>query len=133
MDKTYTTIKISPLGDKDPKYGQTYYGTVEEAQMPVMFNLMNPVDFEEGMPFTSEEYTVKTSKAGKDYMRLKKVKVLTGAKPLATVAPVKDTLLEQIFNNTQEILAILKAETKVADRVIEDIGDEPVNLDDIPF
>jgi hypothetical protein len=79
--KSYTTIKITPMGDYDQKFGQTYWGTVEEAQMPVRFNLMNPVNFDEGMPFGCEEAVIKESSKGTEYLQLRKVKVSGGTAP----------------------------------------------------
>jgi len=143
----FITKKINPLGDNDPKYGQRYWGYVEESEMPVSFNLMNPVDIREGVTLEFDEKAIKESKKGTEYLFLRKVKV-SGE---ALVQPTSDDkkLLELIYDDTQKILKLLdgrsgyekakdtaeeiKAKTAEEEQVVEDIGDEPISLEDIPF
>lgn len=85
----YTIKYMRPLGDYDQKYGQKYWGKVEEADMDVSFNLMNPKDFEEGDKITYGEKLIRETKAGKEYMQLRKVTLdgQTGL-PVERVTPV---------------------------------------------
>jgi hypothetical protein len=73
--KILTVIDMKLMGDMDPKYGQAYWGTVEEQDMPVKFNLMQQLDILPGRKIMAQEYTIKESAKGTEYMQLKKVKV----------------------------------------------------------
>lgn len=73
--KILTATDIALMGELDPTYGQTYYGNVEEQGMPVRFNLKQQVDIMPGRKIFAEEYTVRTSGKGNEYMQLKKVKL----------------------------------------------------------
>lgn len=69
------TENIALLGDLDPKWGQTYWGNVEEQEMPIKFNLMQQVDIMPGRKLVAQESEIKTSTKGNKYMQLKKVKL----------------------------------------------------------
>lgn len=70
----FTAIDIALMGDNDPQFGQTYYGTVEEQSNPVRFNLKQVVDVAPGRKFVAAEVEHRTSKgSGKPYTQLKKV------------------------------------------------------------
>lgn len=66
---------IALMGEPDPKYGQSYWGNVEEQTMPVKFNLMQQVDIRPGRMLFAEESEIKTSSKGNQYMQLRKVKL----------------------------------------------------------
>jgi hypothetical protein len=144
----YTAKKIGPIGDNDPKYGQKYWGTVEEAQMEVSFNLMNPVDISEGAKLDFEEKMIRETKGSeekppREYMFLKKVKV-SGAGPQTSIptssgpsrlpkmtydlVKQNNELLKKLVGEESEQPEDSKKEEKVAE-----LDDEPINLDDIPF
>lgn len=88
------TIKYAnPLGDYDQKYGQRYYGKAHDVAMDISFNLMNPVNFEDGDTIEFEERVIKqkgpqSKNPGEDYLFLKKVKRADsgggGAEPSST-------------------------------------------------
>lgn len=142
--KTFTLKDPVPLGDKDPKYGQTYWSYTHDQDLPVMFNLMEG-EVGDGTVVTTEEWVNKQSAKGTEYMRLKKVKV-TGQQAITATHPTNNEL---VLQKLDEILALLQApKTSGFDKakavretfsepdkdvVIEDIGDEPINIDDIPF
>lgn len=150
--KTYTLKNPKALGDADPKYGQTYWSYTHDQDVPVMFNLMNG-EVGDWSVITAEEAVLKTSTKGTDYHRLKKVTV-SGQNPAAqsAVAPAGNDL---ILQKLDEILAILKpsgyekakevrSSLPAKDKVVElddkpmtedsfELGDEPVDLSDIPF
>jgi hypothetical protein len=69
------TENIRLMGEMHPKFGQAYWGNVEEQDEPVMFNLMQQVDIQPGRKLVAGEWAMKTSKSGTDYMQLKKVKL----------------------------------------------------------
>lgn len=139
--------QIRPLGAHDEKYGTRYWGTVHDSDMSVSFNLMSPVDIPEGAELEFEERTIKetgpnSKNPGTEYMFLKKVKVLGASTPL----PKDDKkLLELVYADTQRILQLLKQDTPAQslkeqwdktvekDEVVEDIGDEYIDIGSIPF
>lgn len=154
MDK-FTAIEIRAIGEHDPKYGTRYWGRVEDSDMPVSFNLMNPVDIPIGASIEFEERVIKktgpqSKNPGSEYQFLRKVKVGGGIPRMSTPAsrgegaPQGD--LSSIEAKIDEILALLKIpahkslkeawdETNLGkhDTVVEDIGDGPIDLDAIPF
>lgn len=73
--KIYTAKDIVLMGDPDPTYGQTYFGSVHEQAHPVRFNLKAQVDFMDGRKFTAEEYEERKGKKApfNPYTQLKKV------------------------------------------------------------
>jgi hypothetical protein len=73
--KILTAQDIKLMGELDPKYGQTYWGSVEEHDDNVRFNLMQQVDIMPGRKIIAEEWAMKTSGTGNDYMQLRKVKL----------------------------------------------------------
>lgn len=143
---TYTAIEINALGDHDPKYGQRYWGKVEETHTPVSFNLLNPVAIPIGAKIDYEEKLVKESKKGTEYFFLRKVKVSGG---MAVQQPSSDSqkLLELVYEQTTEILQILKSDqpraslrdswdkatTKEEDTVADLDPEEEIDIDSIPF
>lgn len=147
--KTLTLKNPTALGERDPKYGQAYWSYTHDSDTPVMFNLMDG-EVGDGSVITAETIEVKESKNGNEYHRLKKVTIESQSE----ITPHRKTDSEVILAKLDEILAILKADTAVAkkvseksgyeqaketrknftaDEVVEDIGDEPINLADIPF
>lgn len=138
--KQFVVKKASALGDKDPKYGQSYWCEVEEQIQPVMFNLMEG-SVQEGDRITAEEILLKTSSKGTEYHRLKKVKVEEASPRMVTPQAVSDNdglakLEERVAKIEQHLFKELKNDTgddSGKDEVVTDIGDEPFNLDDIPF
>lgn len=70
---TFTLKDPKKMGERDPKYGQSYWAYTQESQVPVKFNLMEG-DVTDGQKITCEEYSVKTSAKGTDYHQLKKVR-----------------------------------------------------------
>lgn len=144
----FTAKKINPLGEHDPKYGQRYWGYTEDSEMPISFNLMTPVDIPEGATLEFEERTIKESKKGTEYLFLKKVKVVGGESLAKLPANDSTKLLELVYDDTQEILRLLKKDdsgastslketwdktTKQEDVVDDNVDDEPMDLSAIPF
>lgn len=73
----YTINSLKVMGDKDEKFGYSYWGFVHEAQMPVMFSTHSVIDDvrDKGRRIFAEEKEIKQSKNGKEYLLLKKVKL----------------------------------------------------------
>lgn len=96
MDK-YNIKSAFAMGEPHDTYGQSWYANVEEMAFPVMFNLMGGTTVQEGDRITYQEQTVehfKTGKnAGKEYRRLKKVKVEEGLPRMATEDTAKASLV----------------------------------------
>lgn len=137
------------------KYGKSYWSYTYDSETPVMFNLLEG-EVQDGTVINAEEVMLKTSKKGTEYHRLKKVRI-SGSQPSnssaqrQSAAPANDTdkLLELIFDNTDKTLKLVqklagedepqsladawRSATKEPDNVVEDIGDEPMNINDIPF
>ena len=134
MTKILTAKEVKSMGELDPTYGQAYWGSVHEQAMPVKFNIKEVLDIPDGAKIQAEEYVMKTSGKGTEYMQLRKVKVEGGSKQTAIVAPPSDVmkLLEIINSKLDEILSKIDPPIK-EDVVDEDIGDEPMDLKDIPF
>jgi hypothetical protein len=144
---TFTAIQIGPLGPQDPQYGQRYWGNVEETEMAVSFNLMQPVDILPGSKLEFEERTIKetgpnSKKPGTEYLFLKKVRVQGGQPlPQATSAPSTagsdTTKLDAIHGDVKLILSFIRqmqkgdTPTKQLDTVVEDIGDGNITIDDL--
>lgn len=152
--------EISKLGDFDQKYGQSYWGKVSEEDVPIMFNSMEDLEITPDTPIihiTAEERVEKQSAKGNNYYRLKKVKVVGGvsAHNDPTTAPPTprganpnvgyiDQILERIIqlNDKVDTLTAMITDTdgfglaqpsQLQDPIVEDIPDEPLDLDDIPF
>lgn len=134
----YKVKKMNPLGDHDEKYGTRYWGEVEEADMPVSFNLMNPKDIPAGAELEFEEKTIKETKKGTEYMFLRKVRVLGGA-PSQTQLPAPDITqkLDAIIGNQKLMMSWLRElagkEEPEEDKVVDVDPDEEVDLSSIPF
>ena len=139
----FTAKKIMPLGDNDPKYGQRYWGAVEESDMPVSFNLMIPVDIIEGTTLEFEERLIKetgpnSKKPGTEYLFLKKVKVEGRALEATKTAPSSNLegKIDAIAGDVKLLLSFvrqLQKGEKEVDTVVEDIGDGPIDMSAIPF
>ncbi len=142
----YTVKKVGPIGDHDVKYGQRYWGTVEEADMEISFNLMNPRDIEPGMKLDFDEKVIRETKGSPDkppreYMQLRKVRVSGVAPGQQTVTPAPDITqkLDAIIGNQKLIMSWLRQlvgdekEEDAPDKVVEVDDEEEINLDDIPF
>ena len=146
----YTTIKITPMGEHDPKYGTRYWGTVQEADLPVSFNLLNPVNVDEGAVLEYEERSERESKKGTMYVQLKKVKVLGGQAKVEQEKASQTSIMgyaRLIYTEQRKQTALLEKLAGVAyepsdapkeDKVVEltdgeVLGDEAIDLDQIPF
>lgn len=69
------TVKdIKLMGDHDEKWGQTYWGTVKEFDVPVRFNLMKVVDLVPGRQILAHEAEQRQG-SKTPYMQLKKVSI----------------------------------------------------------
>lgn len=128
----YKLKNPKPMGDRDEKYGQTWWSETHDAGKPVMFNLMSGT-VGDGAVIEFEESVNKTSAKGTEYLRLRKVKVESvGAAPSAS--PPNDTtkLLELIYDDTQAILKFVTPLIEKPDEVV-DVPEGDVDLSDIPF
>jgi hypothetical protein len=113
--KILTIKELSEMGDFHEEYGQTFWGTVEEEDMPVKFTkkihyIPNP-----GTKLVAEEHQVKRSAKGNEYLQLKKVqlpepeesKLAVSQPATATVtptsSPVSGATLETV-NEKQDII-----------------------------
>lgn len=132
MDK-YIISSAFAMGEPHDTYGQTWYAKVEEMQYPVMFNLMSGT-VQEGDRITFEEQTVERFKsgksAGKEYRRLKKVKVEEGA-PRIVEAPKESNDLEARVKALEDKVFGVKLPS--GDHVVTEISDDPIDLSTIPF
>ena len=70
----YFLSKCSPMGEPDEKYGVTYWAESPASQVPLMFNSMSEISTGDTISFDS--MAPKVSSKGKNYMRLKSVKVV---------------------------------------------------------
>lgn len=141
MEDKFTIKSAFAMGQPDPKYGQTWYATVLEMDYPVMFNLMSG-SVQEGDEVTYETQEINKFKSGKnqgkEYRRLKKVKVRETNPREVTVEAVETNALEErvakleaaVFGAKED--KIRETAQEVKDEVAE-VGDEPISLDDIPF
>ena len=133
--------KVNALGDHDEKYGQRYWGETYDSDMAISFNLMNPVEIPEGAELEFEERLIKetgpqSKNPGTEYLFLKKVKVLGATNKLALPTKDDDKLAQLTYENTEEILRILKQtvppttlkenwdKTVEKDTLVEDIDEE---------
>jgi hypothetical protein len=96
MEK-YTIKSAFKMGEMHDTYGQSWYATVEELQCPVMFNLLSDQQVQEMDRVSFETQTVEKFKsgknAGKEYRRLKKVKVEEGLPRIVTPDTVKESMV----------------------------------------
>lgn len=166
---------IKRMGEADPKYGQAYWCTSTDVDLPIKFNSMDKdLDhrLEDGpLHIVAEEKSERQSAKGTDYIQLKKVRVaekvsedpFEGKTGTDEPSVAQDTL-KQSVDTTITLAQAVKASLdrieskldrllgndeepappeekardwdklgKKEDVVITDIGDEPINLDDIPF
>lgn len=140
--KEFTLKDPRAMGDADPKYGQSYWSYTHDSQTPVMFNLMDG-QVGEGSRISAETVELKTSSKGTEYHRLRKVKIL-GQQQVTTSHKTNEEL---ILSKLDEVLSLLKEPKtlgqqwkdttgktpKQLDNVVEDIGDDPIDLSAIPF
>lgn len=142
------------MGERDPKYGYTFWATTFDSDFPIMFNYRDPVN--DGQSIACEEYTSKTSAKGTEYLRLKGVKVLenSGSQEEAVPTPANQSikspnehsgaavsgqwkLVMSKLNDIHKDIKSLMGEDGV-DKVAEltqgeVLGEEDINLDQIPF
>lgn len=144
----YTLDEINQLGEKDAKYGITYWAKTLEEEVPVMFNSMEVLAVSESSPIiqiTAEERVEKQSAKGNNYYRLKKVKVISisttsSVEPTTSSPPTfekevldcLDTLTAMVTDLSDKLLRIDQAPSQQEiDKVVDD--GEAVDLKDIPF
>lgn len=132
---TFTLKDVRKLGERDEKYGQSYWGYTHESQMPVKFNSMSD-DVPGNAKISCEEYTVRKSNKGTEYQQLRKVKI-EGA---STDAPAQssNSQLDRIEAMLVQLTGGAKKEAPVAETTTDEVHEdedeeEPINLDDIPF
>lgn len=112
MSFTYSFAKDPlKLGDKDPKYGTTWWGEVAEQLTPVKFNTMDDHQFTVGDKITCEEKVMRrtnpdpeSGKQPREYEQLKKVKLLgvgngTQERPTQQAATTGDTMLLELVKD----------------------------------
>ena len=138
MNNKYIIKSAFAMGEPHDTYGQSWYATVEDIQYPVMFNLMGDQTVQEGDRIAFEEQTVQTFKtgknAGKEYRRLKKVKVEEGA-PRIVQAPKPASDLEARVKKLEDVV-FGNGTNPIKDNIISEIGDDYLTEDDlsmIPF
>lgn len=140
MEK-YVITTAFKMNKNDPKYGQTWYCTVEEVPMPIMFNLMSgSVQELDRISFETQElHKFKSGKnQGKEYRRLKKVKVEEHAPRFVEETAPNTTVLtteERLKKLEEAVFGKEKSpEPELQEATIDnEPDDEPINLDDIPF
>lgn len=126
------------MGEPHEQYGQTWYATVEEMQYPVMFNLMQgSVQAGDKVAYETQEINkFKSGKnMGKEYRRLKKVKVLEGGPreitPESVAKNQSNADLEARVKKLEDTVFATPVDPSL-DRIME-VEDEEINLNDIPF
>lgn len=129
MENSFTVKTAFKMGEYDEKYGQTWYCTVEEIGQPVMFNLMDKEQtVQEVDKITFEEQLVQTFKSGKnqgkEYRRLKKVKVLEGAPRLIDNSPPKTSLEERVAKLEAAVFGEGDEDTSEQDEFAEPTDDD---------
>ena len=130
--KQFVIKKVNQLGDKDPKYGATFWAEVEEQAQPVMFNLMSGTP-QEGDRISSEEVLLKTSGKGTEYHRLKKVK-LEEASPRLVNFDAKSELEERVAKLEEAVFGPAEDKVReVAQETKQAMEEETIDLDSIPF
>lgn len=107
--KQFTISKINKLGDYDQKFGQSWWGEVNEQLEPVKFNMMagNP---QAGDTITCEEVLLKTSTKGTDYHQLKKVKIVERASDtsLGSTDKIPQAIAGHSEHKLDQILELIK-------------------------
>ena len=77
---TYKLHTCSPLGERHPEYGQSYWASANDQNtLPFKFSSRSAIDFKPGEDIEFESYEVKKSSKGTDYWQLKKVRLVGGA------------------------------------------------------
>lgn len=126
MDK-YIIKTAFAMGEPHDTYGQSWYATVEELQCPVMFNLMGGEQVQEMDRITFQEQTVEKFKsgknAGKEYRRLKKVKVEEGAPRIVHEDSLIPTDLEARVKALEDKV-FGDGTNPIKDNVVTDIEDD---------
>lgn len=115
--------KVSKMGERDPKYGQTYWAETDGSDFPVMFN-SSASYMPDGASITAEESTRKTSKKGTEYLRLSKVKVLESApareEPAKNAPEMNTGHFRLIYSELRKQTALLeKLAGEAPEKVIE--------------
>lgn len=125
MPFTYTFTKEPlKLGDYDQKYGQAWWGEVNEHLQPVKFNTMSQDDITAEDVIEAEERTEKQTKGDPDkgkeprpYYQLKKVKVISGSPTQhtdkKTPPPVPQGANPNIGYTDQILERVIRIEAKI--------------------
>jgi len=125
----FTLKDPKKLGERDSKYGQSYWSFTHESHMPVKFNLMEG-DVQDGSRVTAEEYTVRKSQKGTEYQQLRKVKVNGAPSSQPTLGGTTDFNFSDLKAQLDRIEAAVTAGNV---ETIDEVEDDKINLDDIPF
>lgn len=137
----YTLDEVNQLGEKDIKYGYSYWVKSLEEDMPIMFNSMQEIGINEDAPtvtITAEERVEKESKKGNPYYRLRKVKVLNPAMTTAPIKPTDSDFEKEVLARLDTLTAMITdmggkpSQKPPEDPVVEDVP-ETIDLKDIPF
>lgn len=125
---SFTIDGIKKLGDYDEKYGQRWWATTPEGDLPLMFNTM-AADFGDQLengPFmiVAEEKDERTSNKGIDYLALKKVKLVEGAQ-----SKITPELVNKTFNDEKPPEASYDAQTSQLDRIETAIQELQASVD----
>lgn len=129
----YKIKSVFPIGGYDKVYGQRYWGTTHDADMDISFNMMNPVDFEDGDMIEYEEKAIKetserSKNPGKEYLQLRKVKKVSG-QPSLEQPSLKEKWDERL---PKETVSTPEARKPVAalynPNYAKDLTDMPVRL-----
>lgn len=126
-----TLEEISKLGDKDPKWGQKYWGkaTNEDTEVYIMFSSRS--EFSVGDQISYEESEQKESGKGTPYLALKKVKkVQTDLPDSKSQQTVSTQATGLTYEQGQEIIRLLKKLVNEPENV--DLGTK-FTLDDVPM
>jgi len=148
MNFEFQLAEINKLGDYDPKWGQKYWGNVSDDLLPISFNSQDQ-NIVSGSKITAEEKIMKKSAKGTDYWQLKKVKVVGVANDVdrRSASHGSQSQLDRIERKIDKLLGISDdldnriLDEKGLSRAMEEseismddnIGEDPVDIDAIPF
>ena len=152
-----TITELAPLGDYDDQYGQRYWGRAADEENPISFNSMDKTLVAKvtnaPLKVVCEAKAMKKSQKGTLYWQLKKVKPLdVNATPTATNETKTNTTTTSnpqtaVGGSNEVIERLVRIEGKLdkllgideptptkpkLDTVVE-VGEEEVDLSDIPF
>lgn len=141
MAKFYTIKWASPASDPLPPHNNVWQTIILEGYDPKV-----KISVKEAHKAGDQIYgdvTKEQSKAGAEYYRFRKQQVPDGVeRPQQTTLPANNSELMTLVKEIHAVVVANKAESRdvatIADRaaeetILDDIDDEPVNLDDIPF